>query len=381
MEHKRTYACVHLDNISHNLMQIKSVLRASTGVIAVVKANAYGHGAETVATFIENDVTAFAVSNIVEGIKLRKNGIVKPILILGYTPPIDALDLARYDLTQTVFGENYCHLLNAEAKKNDVRINAHIKIDSGMSRIGFTPRDVQALLRIFECENLRFSGIFTHFSSADGRKQEDYDFTFKQYERFISVVEELKNCGFDFDIVHCCNSAAAMKYTDMQSDCVRFGISLYGMTPDNTEECELDLKEAMTLKTIVSFVKKGRTGDSISYGRTKCLDKDTCLATVAMGYADGFPRRLSNKGIMYCNGTEMRIVGRVCMDQIVLECDERVSEGDEVDVFGYGTSQSISTFAQRADTINYEITCSVSPRVPRVYMVNNKIVKVIDTTP
>ena len=381
MEHVRTYACIHLDNIKHNMDCIRSVLLPGTKVIAVVKANAYGHGANAVSRYIEKEVAGFAVSNIVEGIRLRECGIIKPVLILGYTPPADVAEVVRYNLTQAVFGREYALSLSDAAVRAGVNVAAHLKIDSGMTRIGFRASDKEGAEEALMMKNIIYSGIFTHFSSADGYDEEDKAFTEKQYEAFIGMVEYLRSRGAKFDTVHCCNSAAAMKYGSMQCDAIRFGISLYGMTPSCRESCELPLREAMTLKTTVAYVKQGLPGDAVSYGRTNILHAPEQLVTVAMGYADGYPRRLSNKGVMYCNGYEMKVTGRVCMDQIVLRGGGDIKQGDTVEVFGYGTPQSVSAFARMAETINYEITCGISARVPRVYMTDGKEAEFKDTTP
>ncbi|MEG2085504.1 MAG: alanine racemase [Clostridia bacterium] len=384
-EIKRTYVEINLDNIAHNINVLKKKLYDTTGIMAVVKANCYGHGATVVSTFVQPLVSMFAVSNIIEAVNLRKAGIIKPILILGYTPSEYVETLSEYSIIQTIYDYDYGKEMNEAAISCGVRLEAHFKVDTGMTRIGFNACDADSfnkMMELYYCEGIYFTGIFTHFAVADSHKKEDEAYTKMQLERFSNIVKTLKERGAMFNYVHCCNSAAAMKYREYHFDMVRYGISMYGLTPDNSESCELPLKEAMTLKTVVTMVKRVKAGTKVSYGCTFTALKDTTLVTVAMGYADGYPRTMSNKGIMYINGKPLKIAGRVCMDQIILETDETdIKRGDEVSVFGYGTNQSISSFSAQAGTINYETVCLITPRVQRRYILDGKIVAIIDSTP
>lgn len=367
---RRTWAEISESALIHNFEQIKKNADGAA-VCAVVKADAYGHSAAIVAPVLEkNGADFFAVSNIEEALSLRIGGIKKPILILGYTPANYVETLAENDISQCVYSPEYARLLSDYANMADVKIKVHLKIDTGMSRIGFDFRedgagDIDGLIKTAKMSEFDIEGVFTHFAVADSEAKENTDFTQKQFKRFNSAVEKLKEAGVSPRLIHCDNSAAIcrLKY---QGDMVRPGIILYGLSPDRDFNTQLDLIPVMTLKSVVSFVKTVKTGTQISYGRTFTAKSNMKIATVSAGYADGYPRKLSNKGEVIVCGKRAKVVGRVCMDQIMIDVTgiEDVKIGDEVTLFG--KDLSVDSIARICDTINYEIICDISPRVPRV---------------
>ena len=370
---KRTWAEIDLDSLIHNFNTAKDFTGGD--VVPVIKADAYGHGAVAVAKALpKRHAKFFAVADIEEAIELRLSGIDKPILILGYTSPAYSNILNQYNLTQTVHTLDYARELSAEATKVKCTYNCHLKIDSGMSRIGFNWRDAhKELLECLALDNLHFDGIYTHFAVSDRSGDKAGKFTKTQFERFISVCDFLEQKGYTFKHKHCCNSAGIMLEKDMHLDMTRLGIMLYGLKPDADLEMTLDIKPVMTLKTLVTQVKTIKKGDTVSYGRTFKAKKDMTVATLCVGYADGYPRALSNKGEVLIGGKRAKVLGRVCMDQVVVDVShiENVNMGDEVILFG--KVLPVCEIAKKCGTINYEVVCGISRRVPRVYYKNGKI--------
>ena len=342
---KRTWAEISLNAIEHNYNVIRNKVADDTKVCCVIKADGYGHGAVELSQIYEKlGADFFAVSNIDEGIEIRKSGSKLPIVILGYTPVSEAENLAEYDISQAVFSLEYAKELSEKCVEEDCICKMHIKVDSGMSRIGFMcqefPRDEYSIEEICEAcclPNLEVEGLFTHFCVSD-EDAEGREFTNKQYENFIHVRDSLKKRGVDISVVHCSNSGAIEDYPETCCDMVRAGIILYGLAPSSKLADRLDLVPAMTLKTVVAFVKEVQKGATISYGRTFTADRKMKIATVPIGYADGFIRQNAKDGYMTVNGKKAKIVGRICMDQTMLDVTdiEDVKTGDEVVVFGTG---------------------------------------------
>ena len=365
----RAWAEIDLDALIHNLKEIKKSTKAK--VCCVVKANAYGHSIDPIVKLLEKSgADLFAVSNIDEAKELRELGLNKPVLILGYTPVSFADELVKYSIIQTVFSLEYAQKLSLEAEKLGETIEAHLKLDTGMGRLGFDCRnfELKGLDEIKEAllyNNLNFSGVFTHFPSADSYEPLDREETLRQYDRFVKVVGLLEEDGAKFEMRHCCNSAATMLYPEMHLDAIRPGIILYGLTPSADIEPTLNLKPVMSFKSTVSMVKILDKEQTVSYGRTYVAEKPVKIATVSVGYADGYPRVLSGKGSVLINGKKADIVGRVCMDQMCIDVTDiaDVKEGDIVTLFGEGLP--VEKLAKDAQTINYEIVCGLSKRVPR----------------
>lgn len=382
---KRTWVEINLDNLRYNCAQLKGMLKDGVALMAVVKADAYGHGDVEVANAIAEYSDWFAVSNLMEAKRLRKAGIDKPILILGYTPVENCVDLSEMGITQTILGPEYAGELSAAAVGAGITVDVHIKVDTGMSRIGFAACEPAECVRQIEeavhLPGLKTTGIFTHFSVADEDTEESKAFTLLQHDRFSDVIWELKKRGVDFERVHCCNSAAMIFIPSYHHTMVRPGIVLYGCSPSGKPIEEVDLRPVMTLKTTVSLVKDLHPGETVGYGRKYRCEKDMKVATVAIGYADGYPRILSNRGYAFVNDTVVPIIGNICMDQMMLDVtDTEVHEGDQVVLFGEKCPISVDNVAALAGTINYEILCGISRRVERVYIRDGKEVSVVDYT-
>lgn len=385
---KRTWAEISLNAIEHNYNVIRNKVADDTKVCCVIKADGYGHGAVELSQVYEKlGADFFAVSNIDEGIEIRKSGSKLPIVILGYTPVSEAKNLAAYNISQAVFSLEYAKELSEKCVEEDCICKMHIKVDSGMSRIGFMcqefPRDEYSIEEICEAcclPNLEVEGLFTHFCVSD-EDAEGREFTNKQYENFIHVRDSLKKRGVDISVVHCSNSGAIEDYPETCCDMVRAGIILYGLAPSSKLADRLDLVPAMTLKTVVAFVKEVQKGATISYGRTFTADRKMKIATVPIGYADGFIRQNAKDGYMMVNGKKAKIVGRICMDQTMLDVTniEDVKTGDEVVVFGTGENgePTADSLAENTGTINYETVCLVGKRVPRIYIKDGKIENVM----
>lgn len=368
---KRTWAEIDTSALIHNFNIVK---KESVGcsIFAVVKADAYGHSADiTVPVLDKCGADGFAVSNIDEAIKLRNIGIKKPILILGYTPVSSVSELSQYDISQCVYSSDYANMLSNAAKENKVKIKVHIKFDTGMGRIGFDLRDknlcgINDALLCAKLDNFECEGVFTHFAVSDRNKTEEDGFTDEQYNRFVAGVKYFEDNGLTLKYKHCCNSAAICLDCEKHQSAVRPGIILYGLTPSSTLKLKEDFIPVMTVKSVVSMVKSVKCGDTINYGRTFKVAHGMRIATVSAGYADGYPRALSNKGYVLIGGKKAKIVGRICMDQFSVDVTdiENVKIGDEVTLFG--KELPVETLANLTDTINYEIVCGISSRVPRI---------------
>lgn len=367
----RTWAEIDLNALVHNFNLIKSMTNGKK-IMAVVKANAYGHSVKDIAPVLDNaGADYFAVSNIEEALLLRELKIKKPVLILGYTPVCQAKNLAENNISQCVYSKEYANMLSKAAIEQKVKINIHIKLDTGMSRLGFDCRsddlsDINSAITSAKLPNLNFEGIFTHFSVSDRTSDTEDGFTDSQYARFIKAINIFENNGLKAEFCHCANSGAIINDSEKLLDIIRPGIILYGIEPDNSQESKNGFIPVMTLKSVVSMVKEINEGDTVSYGRTFKTDKPIRVATVSAGYADGYPRLLSNKAYVLINGKKANILGRVCMDQFVVDVTDigEVKIGDEVILFG--KDLPVNSLAQKAETIGYEIVCGIGSRVPRV---------------
>ncbi len=387
---RRTWAEVDVDAVKHNYQVIREKVASDTQIMCVIKADAYGHGAVFLAKLYEKlGADRFAVSNIEEAMQLRENGIERPVLILGFTPASMAKELADHQISQAVFSEAYARELSDEAVKQNVKVRMHIKVDTGMSRIGFMyqnkERDSDSIRQIQNAcmmPGLISEGIFTHFAVSD-EGSEGRQATLHQLDCFTDAVNRCKENGCRFEIVHCANSGAIIDYPQAHFDCVRAGIILYGLAPSQKLADRLDLRPAMQIKSVVAQVKTIEPDTPVSYGGTFVSDRPLKLATVPIGYADGYSRSLSNRAYMTIKGKKANVLGRVCMDQLMLDVTDidDVQEGDEVTVIGSGKDESLSfdDMAQMTGTINYELVCLVGKRVPRVYLRHGKNVGIMDS--
>ncbi|MGL5675126.1 MAG: alanine racemase [Cellulosilyticaceae bacterium] len=359
--------------IRHNYREIRKIIPKDTEIMAIVKADGYGHGAPEVASILQEEgADRFAVAIAPEGAELRRAGITKPILVLGYTPPADISLLIENDLTQTVFSFEMAEFISQEASKLKKAVNVHIKVDTGMGRIGFLayPESVEEVKKIAELPFINMEGIFTHFSTADEMSP---GYTKEQWSIFTGFLNELYEAGIEFPIVHAANSAATMVHGYSHQNVVRPGIIMYGYYPsDYLEGKKISLKPAMTLKTQIVHIKELPKGHYISYGRRFCTAEKTKVATIPIGYADGYSRRLSGKGRVLIRGEYAPVLGSVCMDQFMVDVShiKDVKVGDEVVVFGTQNNKTITIeeLARLTDTINYEIMCMIGKRVPRRYL-------------
>lgn len=380
---KRTWAEIDLDNIVHNYKVIRGLLKPDVKMMCIVKADAYGHGVEYVANQHQMlGADWFGVSNIEEARQLRQNGIVKPILILGYTPVERAAELYSSTITQSVFSLDYARELSKQAVANSITINVHLKIDTGMGRIGLIYHDrerdrnaIEEAKEICSLPGLCCDGIFAHFAVAD-EGEDGEAFTRQQFDNFNYLISELEKSGIKFKLRHCCNSAATIVYPEMHLDMVRPGIVLYGLAPSPLLEGAADLRPAMQLKTVISLLKNIESDTTVSYGRIFKTKRPTTVATVPIGYADGYPRAVSGKAEMLVNGVPAPVIGRICMDQCMLDVTaiDNVSEGMTVTVFGEdnGAFLPVDRVSELAGTINYETVCLIGKRVPRIFYRNGK---------
>lgn len=376
---RRTWAEIDLDSIKYNYNQVK--LSTKSKLCCVIKANAYGHGAVQLAKLYQTQAADYlAVSNIEEALQLRKNGIYLPILILGYTPCECAKLLAENNITQCVFSYEYGMKLAEIAQSDGVTVKIHIKIDTGMGRIGFLCRrnsynEVEKAGDVCHSPGLDAEGIFMHFAVAD-ESIDGEAYTRKQFSNFMNAIDILRTHGIEFKIRHCANSAAIFDYPEFHLDMVRAGVVLYGLKPSEKVVHLPNLKPVMRLRSIISHIKTVEQGDTISYGRTYTVPFRQKIATIPIGYADGFRRINGLKNYCLCiNGKSASIVGRVCMDQLMVDVtDIDCAIGDDVLIFGDTFPFTVDELAKINDTINYEIVCDVGERVPRAYINEGAII-------
>lgn len=379
----RTWAEVDIDAVKHNFKIIKNSISNNVKVCCVIKANAYGHGAIQLAkVYQENNADFLAVSNIEEALQLRNAGIFLPILILGFTDPKCAEILAVKNISQCVYSKEYGRSLSNNAVRCGVSVKVHIKLDTGMGRIGFknSEDDVEAIADICKMAGIIPEGIFTHFASADeGYKGKEY--TVCQYTMFMNTISKLEEMNIRFEIRHCANSAAIFDYPEMHLDMVRAGIVLYGLQPSAEIHNKADLKPLLKFITLIDHIKTVKAGEHISYGRTYTADKERRIATIPIGYADGLWRANSSKGLEVKIGNSYaHIVGRICMDQCMIDITDipEAKLGSSVTVYDVTGRNTVDQIAKNNDTINYEIVCAIGERVPRVYKENNKIITIAD---
>lgn len=377
------WAEIDLDALAHNFRLIQAKA-APAAVCAVVKADAYGHGDRMVArTLAKAGAAWFAVSSLAEARHLRRSGVEQPILILGMTRPECAGTLAAEQITQAVYSLEYARALSQAAEAAGVAVEGHLKIDTGMGRIGFGAcRDFEgAVSGLLECRSLKglsITGAFQHFSVADSLTEDDRRYTENQYALFRRVVERLEAAG-PLKTVHCSNSAGLTAHPDWSCDMVRAGVILYGQDP-SAEVTFPGLRPVMALKTVVSQVKDLAPGDCVGYGRTYTADRHLRAATVCCGYADGYPRCLSNLGTASIHDRPAPVIGRVSMDQIVLDVSgvPETAAGDEATLLGPAPADGFAQAAEKAGTISYELLCAVARRVPRVYLRDGAAIEVLD---
>lgn len=371
-QYSRIYAEINLDNVVKNMEAIAANLPEHTKIIGVVKADGYGHGAVPTAKAIDHLVWGYATAALEEAVILRNHGILKPILILGSLPEKYFETFLDYDLRPSIFELSKAEALSALALKRGRKAPIHIAVDTGMSRIGYVAgeKTVNEILQIKELEGIVIEGLYTHFSRADEAGRET---TEGQYKSFGSLVKELEHRGITIPIKHCANSAAIIDYSEMSMDAVRAGIAVYGLYPsEQVRRDPVALHPVMELYSYISYIKEIEPGTAVSYGGTFVADKKMRIATVSAGYGDGYPRNLSGKGEVLICGRRAPILGRVCMDQFMVDVSDipEAEEEDCVTLLGRSGDEFISMeeLSKVSGGFHYEIPCQLGKRVPRVYV-------------
>jgi alanine racemase len=379
----RTWAEINLDALKFNIKEIRKITDPKAMVMAVVKADAYGHGAvECSRLLLENGADRLAVSCFDEALQLRRAGITAPILILGASFDEEAEGIAEHDITACVFTYDFARVLSQAAKRQNKTAKIHIKLDTGMSRIGYVAGVDDAavtdeIIRISALDNIEIEGIFSHFSTSDEKNPE---YTRLQLERFHTVCRILEEKGLNIPIKHIANSAAIMMYPESHLNMVRAGNILYGLYPsEEVDKSRLPLKKVMTLKSRITMIKELCENRGVSYGKMYITERTTRIATVPIGYADGYTRMLNGKAKMLADGQPVDVIGKICMDQCMIDVTNvhNINTGDEVVIFGADTVTA-DTLASWLNTINYEIVCMISKRIPRIYLKNGRTVKTLN---
>ena len=381
----RVHANIDLDAIYKNVSNAKALLKPGTKLMAIIKADAYGHGAKQVAETIDPIADAYGVAILEEGVELRKAGIDKPILILGFTPEPLYEAMIKYDIATAVFQLDMAEKISAAASRLGKQAKIHIALDTGMSRIGFKQDEesLEVIKKIAKLPYIFIEGCFTHFARMD---EEDKTKAMTQFEKYMDFVEKIEGCGIELPVKHVSNSAGIIEKQEVNLDMVRDGICVYGLYPsDEVNKENLELTPAMEIKSYVSFVKELEPGVEIGYGGTYTTERETRVATIPVGYADGYPRALSNKGHVLINGMSAPILGRVCMDQFMVDVTDidNVEEGTMGTLVGRDGDENISIeeISEMSHSFNYEFVCDVGKRIPRVYYKGGKVVETKDYYP
>jgi len=374
--YNRVQAVINLDNIRHNISAMKSLVDKDKKMLAVIKADAYGHGAVEVAEALDDLADFYAVAFIDEALELRRAGIDKPILILGYTDPVDYELLLKYDVRPAMYETDDAQKLSDLAVSMGIKAKVHIKVDTGMGRIGFSCDDtgVEKIAEISNMPGIEVEGIFTHYAKAD---EIDKTAANGQLEKFRWINGQLVGLGIHIPVRHISNSAGIMEMDNSDFDMVRSGIVTYGLYPsEEVDKSIVELRPAMSLMSKVIFVKDVKAGTGIGYGWSYIADHDIRVATVSAGYADGYPRAQSNKGRVIIHGEYAPIIGRVCMDQFMVDVShiDGVQVRDDVILIGRDGDKEVTVeeVAEPANSFNYELVCNISRRVPRTYIRDGK---------
>lgn len=382
--YSRVYARIDLDAIVSNMERMKARMNDDVKIMAVIKADGYGHGAVQIAEMLENYsyIWGFAVATLDEAIVLRAENITKPILVLGCVFPDQYMEMLKNDIRMNIYTEEMAESISQMAAQIGKTAHMHIKLDTGMGRLGFdiTEQSLDAIERISKMRNADMEGIFTHFAKAD---ETDKTFTELQINRFLKMRDALQQRDVTFTYEHCANSAAIIDVPQADMNLVRAGISTYGLYPsEEVDKTQLRLKPAMSLKSHVAFVKEIERGTPVSYGGTFVAEHKMRVATIPVGYADGYPRSLSNRGYVLIRGKRAPIIGRICMDQFMVDVTEieGVSFGDKVTMIGTDGNETITVemLGDMSGRFNYEFICDLGKRIPRVYVKNGVVAEQVD---
>lgn len=384
-KYRRVHADIDLDAVLFNFDQMSRNIPEGTRIMAVVKTDAYGHGAVPLATLLEpyDYLWGYATATVDEAVELRKAGVKKPVLILGYAFPECYSQIIKYDIRQTVFQMEMAEELSKEAVRQKKKAYIHVKLDTGMGRIGYQSSEeaVRDTVRMKELPMIEMEGVFTHFANADTINQE---FTLKQIDKFNQMTEAMEKAGVHFALKHCANSAGIIELSQQKFDLVRAGIISFGMWPsDEVKKDVVQLKPVLSLKSHVVYVKEVEPGTTVSYGSTWVAKEKRRIATVPVGYGDGYPRSLSNKGYVLIKGYRAPIVGRVCMDQLMVDVTDipaEIRNGEQVTLIGQDGELTITAeeLGDLSGRFNYELMCDLGNRIPRIYYQNGKIKEIRD---
>ena len=366
----RAWIEINLENLENNINEIKKIINEKCKIMAVVKANAYGHGMINIATKLnEIGIRDFAVATLSEAIELRKNNIEGNILILGYTDLKDIEYVIKYDLMQTIVDYEYAKRIDQIELESKIKV--HIKINTGMNRIGTSYNEIDKITEMYNMKNLKVLGIFSHFCVADRTKKEDIQFTKKQIDNFLNCINQIKERGYSTGKIHIQSSYGILNYPDIECDYVRPGIIMYGNYSSKEDKTKIipNIRPVLSLKARITTIKEIEKGESVSYGRTYIAKGAKKIATVCIGYADGYPRNLSNKNIkVLVNDEYAEIIGRICMDQLVIDVSNinNIKQGDIVTLIGEETEISAEEISNKADTITNELLCRLGDRLERI---------------
>ncbi len=383
--YRRVHADIDLDAVLFNFEQMSRNIPAGTKIMAVVKTDAYGHGAVPIATLIEpyDYLWGFATATVDEAVELRQAGIKKPILILGYTFPECYSQIVKYEIRQTIFHLDMAKALSKEAVRQNKKAYVHMKLDTGMGRIGYqTAKEAAADAEVMkELPGIEMEGVFTHFANADTDNRE---LTIKQIEKFSEMIAAMEAVDVHFALKHCANSAGIIEFSDERFNLVRAGIISFGMWPSGEVKRDVvQLKPILSLLSHVVYVKEVEAGTPISYGSTWVADRRRRIATVPIGYGDGYPRSLSNKGYVLIKGQKASVVGRVCMDQLMIDVTEikgEIKTGDRVTLIGTDGDLTITAeeLGDLSGRFNYELICDLGNRIPRLYFKDGQLKEIRD---
>lgn len=382
--YSRVYAEINLDAILHNMEQMRGLLKEDTKIMGVIKTDGYGHGAVPIGRELEKlEYTwGYATATVEEAEILRRNGLKKPILILGATFPEQYQAISDLELRANVYSSRQAEQLEEAAAKMNKNMMVHVKIDTGLSRLGFqvTEKAADEIARISKMPHIIMEGIFTHFAKSDAR---DKNMANQQLESFAKMKQMLEERNVEIPMIHCSNSAAIIDMPEANMNVVRAGISLYGMWPsDEVKKENINLVPVLSLKSCIVFLKELEKGRVISYGATYETSKNQRIATIPVGYGDGYPRSLSNKGYVLIHGKKAPICGRICMDQFMVDVTDipEAKEGDIVTLVGkdHGAEITMEDIGDLSGRFNYEFACDLGKRIPRVYVKNGEVVETRD---
>lgn len=361
----RAWIEINLDNLENNIEQIKTIIPKECKIMAIVKANAYGHGLVEVSKKLNQiGVQDFAVATLSEGIALRKNNVKGNILILGYTDLRDIKYVIKYDLIQTIV--DYAYAKKIENMELEKRLKVHIKVNTGMNRIGESYSNIDELIEIYQIKNLQILGTYSHFCVSDSLEEKDIEFTNNQIKNFYDCIDKIKKLGYSVGKIHIQASYGILNYPNLNSDFVRPGIIMYGVYNNCNTKVKIKLKPVLSLKSKITSIKEIKEGESVSYGRTFIANETKRIATVSIGYGDGYPRNLSNKNVkVLVNNEYAEVIGRICMDQLIIDISKikEVSEGDIVTLIGKEDEISAERIANKANTITNELLCRLGDRL------------------